>query len=310
MRGRKGNYYDGGHRVPFFIRWPQGGLAGGKDIEELTCHIDLLPTLADLCELDVSPELKLDGRSLSGLLSGELSEFPDDRIEVLHIGRSFDKPPDKWSNVVLSSRWRLVHGCELYDIKKDPGQRSDVAAQHPDVVERLRRFHEAWWESVSDGLEEPSRTVLGSEQENPTKLSGFDVMGDAAVHQSDLLKAQRSTGKWAVFVEQAGRYRIALRRWPPELGVAIRDCISDEDSRSIAPYGGVVETCTPMAVEQARLTLFDTDVSARVHPSDTEAVFELDVDEPGETTLEAWFTLESGEEQGVYYVCVQRLPGG
>ena len=48
MRGIKGSEYDGGHRVPCFFRWP-GHLPGGKDVDAVTAHIDILPTLIDLC---------------------------------------------------------------------------------------------------------------------------------------------------------------------------------------------------------------------------------------------------------------------
>ena len=64
MRGTKGSEYDGGHRVPCFIRWPAGKLDGGRDITQLSAHIDILPTLAELCHLTISSELKLDGTSL------------------------------------------------------------------------------------------------------------------------------------------------------------------------------------------------------------------------------------------------------
>ena len=53
MRGQKGSSYDGGHRVPFFIRWPAGGIKGGRDIETLSAHIDVLPTLAQLCGIKI-----------------------------------------------------------------------------------------------------------------------------------------------------------------------------------------------------------------------------------------------------------------
>ena len=51
MRGAKASYYDGGHRVPFFIRWPGGGLASARDVDEMALHIDLLPTFIELCGL-------------------------------------------------------------------------------------------------------------------------------------------------------------------------------------------------------------------------------------------------------------------
>lgn len=49
MRGKKGTPFDGGHRVPFFIRWPGGRITGGRDVGQLSAHLDVWPTLADLC---------------------------------------------------------------------------------------------------------------------------------------------------------------------------------------------------------------------------------------------------------------------
>ncbi|MGI9240240.1 MAG: arylsulfatase, partial [Verrucomicrobiales bacterium] len=66
MRGKKGSEYDGGHRVPFFIRWPAGGVTAGRDIPTLTAHIDVLPTLMEYCGIDNRPEEAplMHGRSL------------------------------------------------------------------------------------------------------------------------------------------------------------------------------------------------------------------------------------------------------
>ena len=61
MRGTKGSEYDGGHRVPCFIRWPAGGLGGGRDVNRLTAHIDLLPTLIELCGLPEPAGVTFDG---------------------------------------------------------------------------------------------------------------------------------------------------------------------------------------------------------------------------------------------------------
>ena len=67
MRGKKGSEYEGGHRVPFIIRWPNGNIEAGKSVEELTAHIDILPTLIDLCKLPAS-KIDFDGASLRDLL--------------------------------------------------------------------------------------------------------------------------------------------------------------------------------------------------------------------------------------------------
>ena len=70
MRGTKGSEYDGGHRVPMFIRWPGGKIKAGMDIARVTAHIDMMPTLAELCGV-ATPKAPLDGKSLVPLLRGK-----------------------------------------------------------------------------------------------------------------------------------------------------------------------------------------------------------------------------------------------
>ena len=72
MRGKKTSEYDGGHRVPLFIHWPAGGLVGGRDVEPITAHVDLFPTLIDLCEITQPKGVNFDGRSIRPLLEGSV----------------------------------------------------------------------------------------------------------------------------------------------------------------------------------------------------------------------------------------------
>ena len=88
--------------------------------------------------------MKFDGRSIRPLLEGKASpadgSWPD-RILVTDSQRVQD--PIKWrKSAVMTSRWRLVNGEEIYDIKQDPRQESDVAGAHPEVVVRLKAFSE------------------------------------------------------------------------------------------------------------------------------------------------------------------------
>ena len=70
LRGKKASLYEGGHRTPCFIRWPKGGLTGPRDIDALAAHVDMLPTLIDLCGLKKPAGAELDGTSLAPLLAG------------------------------------------------------------------------------------------------------------------------------------------------------------------------------------------------------------------------------------------------
>jgi len=303
MRGKKGSYYDGGHRVPFFIRWPAGGIGGGRDIDEMVLHVDVLPALIDLCGLEAPAGVAFDGTSAAGLLDGTCSELGD-RVGFLQY-RQYTDPPRKWENAVITRRWRLVGGSELYDIKADPPQQHDLASEHPDVVAKLREAHEQWWAEISPGLDEHCPISLGNEAENPTRLNAMDVLGDVAWHQGHIIKAQKSTGKWAVDVEREGQYRFRLRRWPEELDLPIDEAVSSQEAeRNIYYPGGRCNTINPV---QARLKIFDREQTIAVEKGATEATFTLDLNRTGVTQLEAWFADAAGDEQGAYYVYVQRL---
>ncbi len=302
MRGKKGSYYEGGHRVPFFMRWPAGGIGGGQDIDDLILHLDLLPTFIDLCELQTQ-DVAFDGVSVAERLRGSAASLPD-RVHFIQY-RQDTVPPKKWENAVITSRWRLVHGKELYDIKADPGQQHDVAAQHPDVVAELRAAHAAWWAEVSPHLEAYCPISLGNDAENPTHLNAMDVLGDVAWNQGHILMAQQSTGTWAVDVEQPGTYRFALRRWPEELDLPI-DTLASADIAATIPYPhtGRGHTLHPT---HARLGLFNYTTTAPVKKGAREVTFTLELKQTGVTRLDAWFVDAEGEEQGAYYVYVERL---
>jgi len=305
MRGKKGSYYDGGHRVPFFIRWPDGGLTGGVNAEEMALHIDMLPTLIELCGLRHPEAAPFDGVSLAPLLRDRVKRLPGDRVHFVQYRQS-TIPPDKWCNAIMTRRWRLVHGGELYDIKADPAQRRDVAAEHPRVVSRLRKAHERWWEEVSPGLQEYCPISLGNDAENPTRLDALDVMGDVAWHQTHIVLAQKATGQWAVDVEKAGQYRFSLRRWPQEFGLPIRAGVSPEEARRhiYADDPGQCRTINPV---RARLKLFDQEEALGVEPGAEEVTFRVTLEKTGVTRLDAWFIDERGEELGAYYVYAERM---
>src|SRR5262249_50569156 len=76
MRGLKASEYDGGHRVPCFVRWPAGKLEGGRDVKPLAAHFDLLPTLIGLCGLKKPDGVKVDGTSLVSLPKGHEEGVP------------------------------------------------------------------------------------------------------------------------------------------------------------------------------------------------------------------------------------------
>ncbi|MDA0745111.1 MAG: arylsulfatase [bacterium] len=305
MRGKKASYYDGGHRAPFFLQWPAAGLTGDRDINELSLHIDVLPTLIDLCNLN-APDLAFDGTSLGPLLRGEQTQLSGDRVHFLQY-RQNTNPPEKWTSAVLTRQWRLIAGAELYDIKSDPEQRLDVSAEHPEVVSHLREAHERWWDEISPNFDHYCPIALGHDAENPTRLNSMDVMGDVAWNQGHIVEAQKSTGRWAVEITHPGTYRFSLRRWPEELDLPIEAALTPEEASQIAPYQGKIPECRTIEPVCAQLKLFDLEYTCNVHSGNREITFNLSLERTGETHLEAWFINSEGEACGAYYVTVERL---
>jgi arylsulfatase len=153
MRSKKGSPYEGGTRVPAFFRWP-GRTKAGVDIDRLAAHIDILPTLAQLCRGTIPEKVKLDGRSLVPLLKDPKAEWPH-RYLFVHRGRwDRGKVKDaKYSNcAVRSQRFRLVNNQELYDIENDPDEKSNVIDKYPALVAGMRKAYDKWWHEVLGGM--------------------------------------------------------------------------------------------------------------------------------------------------------------
>ena len=295
MRGMKGWEYEGGHRTPLFLHWPGGGMAEGRDVTRLTANIDVLPTLADLCGLD-APDVH--GTSIVPLLRGEEEGWPD-RVIVTDSQRV--EFPIKWrKSATMTDRWRLVNGVELYDIKADPGQQSDVAAQHPDVVSELREHYEQWWGVVSPTLNDPCPIVIGSEDEPESLLTSHDWHGErCAWNQGHVRHGVQCNGYWVVEFAQAGRYRFELRRWPRQEDRAITDGIPGEITDWYT--GG-----RALPLRHAHLRVGDREAASPIGPEDKAAVLEADV-EAGLTHVQTWLTGPADMAIGAYYVYVRRM---
>jgi arylsulfatase A-like enzyme len=268
MRGRKGTVYQGGIRVPCFVRWP-ARLKAGARIDRIAAHIDLLPTLAELCDVSMPTGLKIDGRSLAPLLKGETAGWPDRTLFTQwHRG---DEPELFRACAARTQQYKLVDDKELYDIEADPGEARDIAAGRPEVAARLRAATEAWFRDVSSTRGyAPPRIHLGTPHENPTILTRQDWRGPRATWDD------KGLGHWEVDVARAGPYEVTLRM-------------------AAAPFDG-----------EARLQVGRAMATARVARGSTECrLGELRL-EAGPARVEP--VLRFGDlEKGVHYVDVRSL---
>jgi arylsulfatase B len=311
MRGTKGSPYEGGHRVPFFLHWPGGGYGSGRSIDALTAHIDVLPTLLELTGARRPRGAALHGRSMTPLFRGRRWA---ERAVVTDSQREENLIP--WRQAaVMTQQWRLVSPgpggagepprLELYDILADPGQKNDVAGQHPDVVARLRREYEAWWKMVAARAGEYARIVIGDTKENPATLTAHDWHGgDGALktwNQKSILQGPAANGFWAVEA-RAGRYTFELRRWPRELDLPL--------NAAYTPPAGNRETTPGRAItgiRKARLRIGAVDKTVDVDETKAAVTFTADLP-AGPVELQTWLIGADGSERGAYYVYVRREP--
>ncbi len=206
MRGRKGSVYEGGIRVPCFIRWP-GQFQAEKTIDRIAGHIDITPTLLEACGVGKPTNIAFDGVNLMPLLQNKKEDWPERTLYFQwHRG---DEPEPFRACAAREQRYKLVDGKELYNMENDPGEQKDIAADHPDIVARLRTGYENWFRDVSSTRGyAPPRIFLGTRYENPTILTRQDWRGPRAGW------GDQSLGYWEIEVIEETNYSIRLRFKP------------------------------------------------------------------------------------------------
>ena len=281
MRGKKGAVYDGGHRVSFFLRW-MGKLPAGKVIDSLTAHVDVLPTLVDLCDLELAEPVHFDGVSLAPQIRGQ-STGGIDRSIFVHLQPD---QPEKWRHcVVMREGWRLINGRELYDMRRDPCQQVDVASNHPQVVKDLRNDYETWWAGLRSSFEKHICIPVGTSQDDSVMLSARDwhpIQGRVPWRQAWIDDpAFDANGFWMIDIVESGRYEIELRAYPREAD-------------------------SPAGANYARLQIGDTVFEQELDDGDAFVIFYVRLT-AGETRLQTWLTNDrQRRERGAYYVYVTR----
>jgi arylsulfatase A-like enzyme len=300
MRGRKIDLYDGGHRVPCFVRWPGGKLRKSGDVGGLTTVQDILPTLIDLCGLTKPEKAAFDGVSLAKVLRGE-ADAPADRMVVVQFSRMNDPVPKKGDACVLWKRWRLMADKELYDLATDPEQKTNVIDKHADVAAKMRGHYEKWWAEVSPKVNDHEAIVIGSDAENPLLLSPAD-WEDSFLDQGAQVRAGlRRNGAWNVEVSKAGEYEVTLRRWPAEADTAIR-----AGRPALKHADGQFPAGVALPVASARLKVGEFDATRPVGEADRAVTFAAKLP-AGRTKLQTLLLDADGKEiAGAYYVTVRR----
>ena len=164
FRGLKRSLYEGGIREPFIVRWKGQAPGGRVDSETVFGGADWLPTICSLAGVEAPDEIQ--GEDLSASFQGEtaIKDRPlmwENRFPVY--GRMIDKSP---MLAIREGRWKLLLNpdrsrVELYDVPADPGELNNLAAQNPDLVDRLSRQVLAWQGTLPEGPVDPGAGEAG-----------------------------------------------------------------------------------------------------------------------------------------------------
>ena len=299
MRGTKVTLWEGGHRVPCFIRWPAGKFRAPGDVDELTEVQDILPTLVELCAL---PTLGagFDGLSLAGLLQGKVQRLPE-RMLVVNYSRMNHPEPTKEGAAVLWKGWRLLEGRELYDLASDPHQDQNVIAKHPQVATKMQAHLDAWWKTVEATVNHLEAPLVGNDAENPCLLSPADWEDVFLDQGRQVREGLRRNGVWNIVVDREGTYTLELRRWAREADAAI-----DAALPAYSHADGEFPPGAALPVARARLAIGAFDQTVAVPAGAKQVTFRVPLP-AGRTRMQTWFYDGQGQEIcGAYYVYVTR----
>ncbi len=309
MRGNKTTLWEGGHRVPCFIRWPNGRLGSPREVKELSQVQDLLPTLTDLAGVKNVPK-NLDGQSLAPIFRGEKKTLGD-RMLVINYSRmpqfkvTYTKGnpaiPHRDGAAVLWKQWRLLENRELYNVRKDPHQDHNVAAKHPKIVAKMRAHLNSWWDKLKDRVKEPQRIIIGSKVENPMMLTACDWLDVFVDQQGQVRSGVLRNGTWHLKVAQPGTYEFELRRWPRERALAL-----DKGMPPTKVTDGTYRMGKALPIATGRLRIGKQEQKGKLESNGQSIRFTMKL-KTGQTTLRTWFLDAKGQEVcGAFYVYVRR----
>ncbi len=225
MKGKKGSMDEGGSRVPCFVSWP-ARFKAPRLIPQIAMHIDMFPTLMELCGLPLPKTLPLDGRSLVPLLEGKSEGWSERELFTQHMLKG---PKGNSAAAVRTQQYRAVmqgKDWHLYDMIADPNQEKDIAAEKPELTKKFADDYQTWWKDVKADADKPRDTPeLGHSDENPmelttpnAQLSGGLDFGGLAPNNSWVHNWRNLDGSvtWELNVVTAGDYAIELQYLCPQ----------------------------------------------------------------------------------------------
>ncbi len=213
MRGRKGSVYRGGVRVPFFFRYPLL-FKGQKDIESTAAHIDVMPTIAEICGTALPDERTIDGMSLIPLIKGTQEDIFNERSLFFYWSRRF---PELYNNIAMhKGNYKLVGNTdynapldsfELFDLQKDEFEQDNIIHDNTSRAEQLKsELDKIVFElSNSNNIINSQQNIIGTIHENPVILNRNDAWGEPGIWTQEEV-----FGIWRVKITE-GTYDIKFK---------------------------------------------------------------------------------------------------
>lgn len=172
-RGHKADIFEAGHRVPFIVRWP-ARVKAGTTSDQTICLVDLFATCAEIVGAKVPANAGEDSVSILPALAGQADKPLREAVVHHSINGSFSIRQGQWKLELCSGSggWsdprpntpaaKALPPVQLYDLAKDPGEKTNVQAEHPEIVARLTQLLEKY---VADG-----RSTPGAPQQNAVPI--------------------------------------------------------------------------------------------------------------------------------------------
>lgn len=212
LRGRKGSVFNGGVRVPFFMRLPSL-YKGEKDIETIAAHIDVLPTISEICNVDLPDSRKIDGKNLVPLIQDKPVNWAN-RPLFFYWTRRY---PELYNNMALQKgAFKLVgqtdynapiEDFELFNIEKDPYEQTNLVMQNKELASQLKSVLDKYYQELinSENIVNQPPIIVGNKLENPVYLNRNDADGERGIWAQEEIY-----GKWKVSITE-GNYTIRFK---------------------------------------------------------------------------------------------------
>jgi arylsulfatase len=219
MRGLKSSVYQGGIRVPLLFRYPKI-LDTSKVVKTMAAHIDIVPTLLDVCNIEPPKELKIDGKSLLPLINNEPWQWKD-RPLFFYWTRRY---PELYNNMAIQKKnYKLVgltdydakiNDFQLFNLAKDPYEQHNIIVKEFPLASALKTDLDSMYKSLidSENLINSPKIIIGSQYENPVILNRNDADGEHGVW-----KSEEVYGKWNVKIKK-GYYNFKFKFIKPIKG--------------------------------------------------------------------------------------------